>query len=111
MKKTMLNDDSIKKYANYHNRAHLQDALTECFEAFIKNNDQNAHDQLVSLWKAAGLDKTMVASLRTQYNTISRRVKKKNGEIDPIGLTVKDGLLVNVVPRNRQPKVHQFNKT
>jgi len=102
VKKMLLNDGSIKKYADYHNRAHLQDALIECFEAFIKNNDQNAYDQLVSLWKAAELDKGNLASLRTQYNAISKRIKKKNGEVDPLGLTVKDGLLVNVVPRNRQ---------
>ena len=110
MENFLLNDDAIKKYADYQNRGYLQDALTECFEAVIKNNDQNAHDQLIALWKAAELDKISLASVRTQYNTISKKVKKKNGEIDPLGLTVKDGLLANVVPRSRQSKVNQFNK-
>ena len=76
MENFLLNDDAIKKYADYQNRGYLQDALTECFEAVIKNNDQNAHDQLIALWKAAELDKISLASVRTQYNTISKKVKK-----------------------------------
>ena len=79
----------------------MQEALIEAFEAWIINKDIKARDVLVKLFKALAHNEKAVASIRTQFNTLSKRVKKANGEENPRALTVKDGELVDVVPRNK----------
>ena len=44
-------------------------------------------------------NKKAMAVLRSQFNTISKRVKKANGDNAPVALTVTEGALTEVVPR------------
>jgi len=102
----LLNEKTIPTLAKgwvagVNNKGKMQEALIEAFEAWIINKDIKARDVLVKLFKALAHNEKAVASIRTQFNTLSKRVKKANGEENPRALTVKDGELVDVVPRNK----------
>ena len=105
----LLNEKTIPTLAKgwvagVNNKGKMQEALIEAFEAWIINKDIKARDVLVKLFKALAHNEKAVASIRTQFNTLSKRVKKANGEENPRALTVKDGELVDVVPRNKGGK-------
>jgi len=102
----LLNEQTIPSLAKgwvagVNNKGKMQAALLEAFEAWIIHKDINARNMLVKLFEALAHNEKATASIRTQFNTLSKRVKKANGEENPLALTVKDGELVDVIPRNK----------
>ncbi len=102
----LLNEKTIPTLAKgwvagVNNKGKMQEALLEAFEAVVIHKNINARNQLVKLWNALEHNKKASASIRTQFNTLSKRVKKANGDLNPLALTVKDGELVEVTPRNK----------
>jgi hypothetical protein len=106
MNTLLLNEKTIPTLARgfvqgVNNKIKMQDAITESMQAWIANKDITARDALQNLWAALEHNKKALAVLRSQYNTISKRVKKANGDENPVALTVTDGVLTEVVPRNK----------
>jgi hypothetical protein len=106
MNTLLLNEKTIPTLARgfvqgVNNKVKMQDAITESMQAWIANKDITARDALQNLWAALEHNKKALAVLRSQYNTISKRVKKANGDENPVALTVTDGVLTEVVPRNK----------
>lgn len=102
----LLNEKTIPTLAKgwvagVNNKGKMQDALLEAFEAVVIHKNIKARTQLVNLWNALEHNKKALASIRTQFNTLSKRVRKANGDLTPLGLTVKEGVLVDVTPRNK----------
>jgi len=102
----LLNEKTIPTLAKgwvagVNNKGKMQEALLEAFEAVVIHKNIEARNQLVKLWEALEHNKKASASIRTQFNTLSKRVKKANGDLNPLALTVKDGELVEVTPRNK----------
>ena len=102
----LLNEKTIPTLARgfvqgVNNKVKMQDAITEAMQAWIVNKDIKARDALQNLWAALEHNKKALAVLRSQYNTISKRVKKANGDENPVALTVTEGVLTEVVPRNK----------
>jgi hypothetical protein len=106
MNTLLLNEKTIPTLARgfvqgVNNKVKMQDAITESMQAWIANQDIKARDALQNLWAALEHNKKALAVLRAQYNTISKRVKKANGDENPVALTVTEGVLTEVVPRNK----------
>ena len=106
MTNLLLNEKTIPTLARgfvqgVNNKVKMQDAITDSMEAFIVDKNIEGANQLVNLWAALEHNKKALAVLRSQYNTISKRVKKANGEENPVALTVTEGVLTDVVPRNK----------
>ena len=104
MNTLLLNAESIPTLARgfvagVNNKTKMQDAITESMEAYIVHKNIDAKYQLEALWLALSHNKKAMAVLRSQFNTISKRVKKANGDNAPVALTVTDGALTEVVPR------------
>ena len=102
----LLNEKTIPTLARgfvqgVNNKVKMQDAITESMQAFIVDENMQAKAQLENLWLALEHNKKALAVLRSQYNTISKRVKKANGDENPVALTVTNGVLKAVVPRNK----------
>ncbi len=102
----LLNEKTIPTLAKgwvagVNNKGKMQEALIEAFEAVVIHKSIEARRQLEKLWDALHHNEKALASIRTQFNTLSKRVKKANGEENPLALTVKDGELVEVKPRNK----------
>ena len=102
----LLNEKTIPTLAKgwvagVNNKGKMQEALIEAFEAVVIHKNIEARNQLVNLWNALEHNKKALASIRTQFNTLSKRVRKANGDLNPLALTVKDGELVDVTPRNK----------
>jgi len=100
----LLNAESIPTLARgfvagVNNKTKMQDAITESMEAFIVHKNIDAKYQLEALWLALSHNKKAMAVLRSQFNTISKRVKKADGDNAPVALTVTEGVLTEVVPR------------
>ena len=106
MTNLLLNEKTIPTLARgfvqgVNNKVKMQDAITESMQAFIVDENMQAKAQLENLWLALEHNKKALAVLRSQYNTISKRVKKANGAENPVALTVTEGVLTDVVPRNK----------
>ena len=106
MTNLLLNEKTIPTLARgfvqgVNNKVKMQDAITDSMEAFIVDKNIEGANQLVNLWAALEHNKKALAVLRSQYNTISKRVKKANGDENPVALTVTNGVLKAVVPRNK----------
>ena len=56
-------------------------------------------DFIKAIWKGVSDHKESAAVYRAQLNRISKKVRKENGDKNPLALTVKDGELVDVIPR------------
>ena len=56
-------------------------------------------DFIKAIWKGVSDHKESAAVFRAQLNRISKKVRKENGDKNPLALTVKDGELVDVIPR------------
>jgi len=56
-------------------------------------------DFIKAIWKGVSDHKESAAVFRAQLNRISKKVRKENGDKNPLALTVKDGKLVDVIPR------------
>ena len=100
----LLNAETIPKLARgfvagVNNKTKMQEAITEAMEAFIVHKNIDAKYQLEALWLALSHNKKAEAVIRSQFNTISKRVKKANGDTAPVALTVTEGVLTDVVPR------------
>ena len=100
----LLNAETIPKLARgfiqgVNNKTKMQDAITESMEAYIVHKNIDAKYQLEALWLALSHNKKAMAVLRSQFNTISKRVKKADGDTAPVALTVTEGVLTEVVPR------------
>jgi len=52
-----------------------------------------------AIWDGVADHKESAAVFRAQLNRISKKVRKENGDKNPLALTVKDGKLVDVIPR------------
>jgi len=52
-----------------------------------------------AIWDGVADHKESAAVFRAQLNRISKKVRKENGDKNPLALTVKDGELVDVIPR------------
>ena len=59
----------------------------------------SGEDFILALWGALEDNKEALAVYRAQLNRISKKVRKENGDKTPLALTVKDGKLVDVIPR------------
>ena len=106
MTNLLLNEKTIPTLARgfvqgVNNKVKMQDAITESMQAYIVDKNMQAKKQLENLWLALEHNKKALAVLRSQYNTISKRVKKANGDTAPVALTVTEGVLTEVVPRNK----------
>jgi len=100
----LLNEKSIPTLARgfvqgVNNKTKVQDAITESMEFWIADKNIKARDALQDLWLALAHNKKALAVLRSQFNTISKRVKKANGDTAPVALTVTEGVLTEVIPR------------
>ena len=100
----LLNEKSIPNLARgfvqgVNNKTKIQDAITESMEFWIADKNIKARDALQDLWLALAHNKKALAVLRAQFNTISKRVKKANGDTAPVALTVTNGVLTEVIPR------------
>ena len=56
-------------------------------------------DFIKAIWKGVSDHKESAAVFRAQLNRISKKIRKENGDKNPLALTVKDGELVDVIPR------------
>ena len=102
----LLNEKTIPTLAKgwvagVNNKGRMQEALIEAFEAVVIHKSIEARRLLEQLWKALDHNEKALASIRAQFNALSKRVKKANGEENPLAFTVKDGELVDVIPRNK----------
>jgi len=100
----LLNEKSIPTLARgfvqgVNNKTKVHDAITESMEFWIADKNIKARDALQDLWLALAHNKKALAVLRAQFNTISKRVKKANGDTAPVALTVTNGVLTEVIPR------------
>jgi len=104
MNTLLLNEKSIPTLARgfvqgVNNKTKVHDAITESMEFWIADKNIKARDALQDLWLALAHNKKALAVLRAQFNTISKRVKKANGDTAPVALTVTNGVLTEVIPR------------
>lgn len=67
------------------------------------NGDEKATKFIVALWESIASDKKALASLRTMFNRVSKKINKAEG-ISEKACTVKDGKIVEVTPRNKSGK-------
>ena len=65
------------------------------------DKDAKATKFLISFWNAVSTDKKALASLRTMFNRVSKKINKERG-ISELACTVKDGKIVEVAPRARK---------
>ena len=67
------------------------------------DKDVKATKFLVSFWGCVASDKKALASLRTMFNRVSKKINKERG-ISELACTIKDGKIVEVTPRNKAGK-------
>ena len=104
MNTLLLNEKTISALtkglvAGVNNKAKIKEAITESMTLWILDKNNIARDALQDLWAASAHNKGAIAVLRTHFNTVSKAIKKANGDTAPVGLTVKDGILVEVISR------------
>jgi hypothetical protein len=86
-------------------RDNVIDTLITSYNAHL-DKDAKATKFLVSFWNAVSTDKKALASLRTMFNRVSKKINKERG-ISELACTVKDGKIVEVTPRNKTGKDDQ----
>jgi len=82
------------------NKRQVTDILTEALELWINKKDIKARDFILAFWEALNGDAPSIAVARSLLNRISKRINKENGKPNAPALTVKDGEIVDVVPRS-----------
>ena len=82
------------------NKRQVTDALTETLDLWINKKDIKSRDFILAFWDGLNGDAPSIAVARSLMNRISKRINKENGNPDAPALTVKDGEIVNVVPRS-----------
>ena len=92
--------------AGTKNKIMTTDLLTAAIDAhlcgvgMIDTVGVSGEDFTVKVWETVEGHKESVAVLRALINRISKKLRKARGDKNPLALTVKDGKLVDVVPRN-----------
>ena len=82
------------------NKRQVTDALTETLDLWINKKDIKSRDFILAFWDGLNGDAPSIAVARSLMNRISKRINKENGNPDAPALTVKDGEIVDVVPRS-----------
>ena len=99
----MTNDLAIKLARGFKtgikNKTQVTAILTAALGAWINNKEIAARDFILAFWDALNDDKAAVAVVRALMNRLCKRINKENGKPNAPALTVKDGELVDVVPR------------
>ena len=86
--------------AGTKNKAQVTELLTAALNSYMDKSNIQARDFIVALWEGLNGDAPSIAVLRSLINRISKRINKENGNPDAPALTVKDGEIVDVVPRS-----------
>ena len=81
------------------NKQQVTAKLTEALDAWITKKDISGRDFILAFWEALNGDKAAIAVTRALINRICKRINKELGKPNAPALTVKDGELVDVVPR------------
>ena len=81
------------------NKEQVSAKLTETLDLWITKKDIAARDFILAFWDALNGDKASIAVTRALINRICKRINKELGKQNAPALTVKDGELVEVVPR------------
>ena len=81
------------------NKSQVTAILTAALDAWINRKEIAARDFILAFWEALNGDKAAVAVVRALMNRLCKRINKENGNENAPALTVKDGELVDVVPR------------
>ena len=81
------------------NKQQVTAKLTEASEVWITKKDILGRDFILAFWEALNGDAPSIAVARSLLNRISKRINKELGKPNAPALTVKDGELVDVVPR------------
>jgi len=82
------------------NKRQVTDILTEATTLWINKKDVKSGNFIRAFWEALNGDSPSIAVARSLLNRISKRINKENGNPDAPALTVKDGEIVDVVPRS-----------
>ena len=85
--------------AGIKNKAMLTPVIDSALRAYINEKSIADRDFILAFWDALNEDKPSEASARTIINRNSKRINKENGNENAPALTVKNGELVEVVPR------------
>ena len=82
------------------NKRQVTDAFTETLDLWINKKDVKSGNFIRAFWEGLNGDAPSIAVARSLMNRISKRINKENGNPDAPALTVKDGEIVDVVPRS-----------
>ena len=100
---TMTKEIAIKLARGFKtgikNKSQVTAKLTETLDLWITKKDIAARDFILAFWDALNGDKASIAVTRALINRICKRINKELGKPNAPALTVKDGELVEVVPR------------
>ena len=86
--------------AGTKNKAQVTELLTAALNSYMDKSNIQARDFILALWEGLNGDAPSIAVLRSLINRISKRINKENGKPNAPALTVKDGEIVDVVPRS-----------
>ena len=99
----MTNEMAVKLARGFKtgikNKTQVTAILTAALDAWINRKEIAARDFILAFWEALNGDKAAVAVVRALMNRLCKRINKENGKPNAPALTVKDGELVDVVPR------------
>ena len=99
----MTNEMAVKLARGFKtgikNKTQVTAILTAALDAWINRKEIAARDFILAFWEALNGDKLAIAGTRALINRICKRINKENGKPNAPALTVKDGELVDVVPR------------
>ena len=99
----MTNEMAVKLARGFKtgikNKSQVTAILSEALELWITKKDIAARDFILAFWDALNGDKASIAVTRALINRICKRINKELGKPNAPALTVKDGELVDVVPR------------
>jgi len=82
------------------NKAQVTELLTAALNSYMDKSNIQARDFILAFWEALNGDAPSIAVARSLLNRISKRINKENGKPNAPALTVKDGEIVDVVPRS-----------
>ena len=99
----MTNEMAVKLARGFKtgikNKTQVTAILTAALDAWINRKEIAARDFILAFWDALNGDKAAVAVVRALMNRLCKRINKENGKPNAPALTVKNGELVDVVPR------------
>ena len=99
----MTNEMAVKLARGFKtgikNKTQVTAILTAALDAWINRKEIAARDFILAFWEALNGDKAAVAVVRALMNRLCKRINKENGNENAPALTVKDGELVDVIPR------------